>query len=246
MLPSFHSTINIDNTMNLSTTQPTYLPLFYLTAKLSILILAGVQNTIDQSVLHGLGGAHEVIPIQILGNLFRGLSGHHAVHLNDVVADAHNLSRLDLDVLGLTLRSAHGLVDHYPRGWEGQTLALAPCREDEGTHGGCEAKVDGNYLRGDVLHAVVDGKTTDDRTAGTVDVEVDGFVGVLGVEVEHDADYLVGQLVVDFGSDEDDPLAVQPVVDVHPFGTLRAGGAVGYLGNANGHHGYVVAVRTGG
>ena len=153
---------------------------------------------------------------------------------------------LDLDVLGLALGAAHGLVDHYPGGGEGEALALGAGGQDEGSHRGGEAEVDGHDLGLDVLHAVVDGQAGDDGTAGAVDVEVDGLVAVLGIEVEHDADDLVGQLVVDLGSDEDDALAVEAVVDVDPLGALRAGGAVRDLGNSDGHHLDVVPVRSGG
>ena len=83
-------------------------------------------------------------------------------------------------------------------------------------------------------------------TAGTVDVEVDGLVAVLGIEVKHNADDLVGKLVIDFGTDEDDTLAVQAIVDVDPLGTLGSGDAVGDLGDTNGHHFDIVAVRSGG
>ena len=78
-------------------------------------------------------GAQEVVAVQILGNLLGGLAGHHAVHLHNVVADAHNLRRLDLDVLGLALGAAHGLVDHYPGGGEGE--AEEGARQEEGGAG---------------------------------------------------------------------------------------------------------------
>ena len=84
-----------------------------------------------------------------------------------------------------------------------------------------------------MLHTVVDGQAGDDASAGGVDVEVDGFVGVFGVEVEHDANDLVGEFVVDFGAEEDDAFAVEAVVDVDPVGALGAGDAVGYFGDSN-------------
>ena len=49
-----------------------------------------------------------------------------------------------------------------------------------------------------MLHAVINGKTRDDGSTGGVDVEVDWFVGIFGVEVEHDSDDLVGEFIVDF------------------------------------------------
>ena len=136
-------------------------------------------------------------------------------------------------------------MDHYPRGRERQALTLRSGGQDERSHRGGKPKIDGNDLGLDVLHAVVDGKTGDDGTARTVDVEVDGLVAVLGIKVEHNTDDLVGELVIDFGTDEDDTLTVQTIVDVDPLGTLGSGNAVSDLGNTNGHHFDIVAVRSG-
>ena len=80
-----------------------------------------------------------------------------------------------------------------------------------------------------MLHAVINGKTRDDGSTGGVDVEVDWFVGIFGVELEHDSDDLVGEFIVDFWSDEDDAFTVETVVDVDPIGTLGSWYTVGYF-----------------
>lgn len=114
-------------------------------------------------------------------------------------------------------------MDHDARTGQRETFALAPRGEDEGCHGGGEAEVDGDDLAFDELHGVEDGEAGDDGSSGAVDVEVDGFGGVFFVEVEEDADDLIGEFVVDFGSEEDDAFSVETIVDVYPVG-LKVGG----------------------
>jgi hypothetical protein len=81
-----------------------------------------------------------------------------------------------------------------------------------------------------VLHAVVDGETGDDGSAGAVNVQVDGLGRVLAVKVQHDADHLVGELVIDFRAEEDDPLPVEAVVNVDPAGVERRREREGEIG----------------
>jgi len=143
----------------------------------------------------------------------------------------------------LAVRRTHGLVDHDARVGQGEALALVAAAEEEARHGGGEADVDGDDLGPDVVHRVVNRQPGDDRAAGAVDVEVDGLRRVLRVEVEHDADDLVGEFVVDLRTEEDDALAVESVVDVDPVGGLRAGHAVRDLGHAEGHHDDTLALE---
>ena len=65
------------------------------------------------------------------------------------------------------------------------------------SHGCGQPNVDGHHLALDVLHGVEKGEPGDHTPAGGVDIEVDGLCAVLAVEVEQDADDLVGYLVVD-------------------------------------------------
>mmetsp|Transcript_41241 Transcript_41241/g.62515 ORF Transcript_41241/g.62515 Transcript_41241/m.62515 type:complete len:172 (-) Transcript_41241:205-720(-) len=117
---------------------------------------------------------------------------------------------------------------------------------DEGSHGGGKAEVDGDNLALDVLHAIVNGKTGDNASSRTVDVQVDRLVLILAVQVEHHANDLVGELVVDLASDEDDALSVQTVVNVHPVCGLRAWHSVRHLRHSDWHHLNIIsaAART--
>jgi len=59
-----------------------------------------------------------------------------------------------------------------------------------------------------MLHAVEDSKTGNDGTSRTVDVKVNWLIGVLGIKIKHNSDDLVGEFIVNFGSEEDDTFAV--------------------------------------
>mmetsp|Transcript_25888 Transcript_25888/g.64682 ORF Transcript_25888/g.64682 Transcript_25888/m.64682 type:complete len:207 (+) Transcript_25888:1220-1840(+) len=127
-------------------------------------------------------------------------------------------------------------MDHDAGVREGHALALLAGGEEEGGHGGGEADVDGDDLGFDVLHGVEHGHAGDDGAAGGVDVEVDGLGVVLALQVEHDGDDLVRDLVINLLPEENNALAIQPVVDIHPIGLLRARHAVRHLGDADRHH----------
>ena len=80
-----------------------------------------------------------------------------------------------------------------------------------------------------MLHAVIDSKSR-------VNVEVDGLIGILRIEVKHDTDNLVSELVVNFGTEEDNALTVETIVDIDPVSSLGSGYAVSYLWDSDGHH----------
>eukprot|EP00966_Prymnesium_polylepis_P293197 6771983-Prymnesium_polylepis.1 len=124
-----------------------------------------------------------------------------------------------LDVGGLTLDApGRRLVDHRARVGQREPLALGATAQQEGAHRRREADVDRGHVRLDVAHRVEDGEARLHRAAGRVDVHRDLFVVVLGVEVEHDCDQLIGELIVDLRPEEEDALAVHAVVDVDPIG----------------------------
>jgi hypothetical protein len=184
--------------------------------KLTILILTIFQNPINESVFHSLLGGKKVIPIQILHNLLHGPSGHHGVQFANIVPNSHNLRRLHFDIFRLSLGTSHGLMDHDAGRWQGETLALGSGGKDEGCHAGGKSQIDGDDFRFDVLHGIVNGQSGNDGAAGTIDVEINGFGGVFGIEVEHDPNDLIGKFVINFGTQKDDALAVQAIVNVDP------------------------------
>ena len=180
-----------------------------------------LQYTINEAVLQSGLSTHKIVTVQIFGDLIRRLPSEHRIHLHEIVANAHNLGCLNLYILGLSPRAAHGLVDHDARAGEGKTLALRSGGEDERGHGCGKTEIDRDNLAFDELHGVEDSKTGDDRSTGAVYVEVDGFGAVFFVKIQHHTNDLVGELVIDFRSQEDDALSVKAVVNIHPVGIER-------------------------
>src|SRR2546428_776472 len=63
-------------------------------------------------------------------------------------------------------------------------------------------------------HGLVDAYARRHRAAGGVDVKLDVLVGILGLQEEHLGDDQVGDLVLDVGREEDDPLLEEAGEDV--------------------------------
>ena len=91
-------------------------------------------------------------------------------------------------------------MDHGARRWKRQTLALAASCENEGSHTSGESEINRNDFGFNVLHGIVNGQSGNDGTAGAVDVEVNGFGTILAVQIQHDTNNLVGQLIVNLGT----------------------------------------------
>ena len=190
------------------------------TSYLELRIVVNVNDLIDESVLDTLVGRHEIVPIEILHDLLLRVAGEHGVHLANIIPDAHDLSGLDLDILGLSLCTTHGLMDHDTRVGKSQTLTTRSSRQNKGGHTSGQTEVDGDDLRLDVLHGIVDGESGNDTSSRTVDVQVDGLGAILTVQIQHHSDDLVGEFVIDLGPQKDDTLPVEAVVNVDPIGRL--------------------------
>ena len=109
-----------------------------------------------------------------------------------------------------------------PSGWwimmracgSAKRLPLAPAASSSAPMRRRLAHADGGDGRLDVLHRVVDRHARGHRAARRVDVEVDVLVRVLRLQEQHLRDDEVGDLVLDVGRQEDDPLLEQPREDV--------------------------------
>ena len=119
-----------------------------------------------------------------------------------------------LDVRGLALEAARGLVDHDPRVGQRHPLARLAGHQDERAHRGGHAHADGGHRALDVLHGVVDRQAAGHDAAGRVDVHRDLFLGVLRLQEEKLGADQGRHAVVERSVQEDDPLAQQPREDV--------------------------------
>ena len=182
----------------------------------------GRDDLVDHAVGHGLLGRHDEVAVGVLGDLLLGLAGVVGQHPREQVAHAQDLLGLELDVGGLALDAAPGLVQQDPGVRQGEALALgAGGQQHRGGRGGL-AEAEGRDVGLDELHRVVDREERGDVAAGRVDVEVDVLVGVLGLQEEHLGADQVGDGVVDRRAQEDDPLLQQARVQV--VGALAAVG----------------------
>ena len=94
------------------------------------------------------------------------------------------------------------------------------------------AEADCGYWRADVLHCVVDREPGGYAAAGGVDVEADGFGGVVGFQ-EEELRYDGGREdFFDFAVEADDALFQEPGEDVG--GLDAAGDGFGYEGHGEG------------
>ena len=84
----------------------------------------------------------------------------------------------------------------------------------------------------DMAHRVEHGEARGDRTARRVNVHGDRLVVVLRIEVQHDADHLVGNVIGDLLAEKEDALAVQAIVQVDPIGRVGPRDLVGHLRTA--------------
>ena len=65
-----------------------------------------LQYAVDDAVFHGTFSVHEMVSVEIVSDLVDGLAGMLGHHLLDSPLHAQQLTRLDLDVLGIALRAA--------------------------------------------------------------------------------------------------------------------------------------------
>ena len=84
----------------------------------------------------------------------------------------------------------------------------------------------------DMAHRVEHGEARGDRTARRVNVHGDRLVVVLRIEVQHDADHLVCNVIGDLRAEKEDALAVQAIVQVDPIGRVGPRDLVGHLRTA--------------
>ena len=82
------------------------------------------DHPIDQAVFNRLCGRKEVVAVGVFSDFLQGLAGVLGQQAIEGVLEIQDLPGLNLDVHGLALGAAEGLVDHDSG--VGQSQALAP------------------------------------------------------------------------------------------------------------------------
>ena len=68
-----------------------------------------LKDAVNEPIFESGLRTHEIVSVQILGDLISGLPSKHGVHLYEIVPNAHDLCCLNLNILRLSLCSSHRL-----------------------------------------------------------------------------------------------------------------------------------------
>ena len=132
------------------------------------------------------------------------LAGVPGKDLIEALRDLQYLLCLDLYISALTLAAAGGLVDHYLRIRQGNTLALCTGREEERAHRGRKADTYRGHIGLDILHSVIYREACGNAAAGAVDIKLYVLIGILRFKIQKLRDDQARGGVVDFLGKHDD------------------------------------------
>src|SRR3954454_21146641 len=180
------------------------------------------DHPIDDAVVPGLFGGHEVVALGVVANLVVLLLRVLRDDVVEALADVDYLLGVDLDVRGLALEAGADLVDEDLRVGQRHAFALRPAGQQQRAHRHRDADADRLHVGLDEVHRVVDRQARVHRPAGRVDVDRDVLVGILGLQVQELGHDQVGDLIVHGRAEEDDALVQEAAVDVER--TLPTGG----------------------
>lgn len=180
----------------------------------SFLRLRTSDDAINDAVCAGFFGGHVVIALGVARDLVERLAGRFGENAVELLLQADQLPRLDLDVAGLALGAAHRLVDHDSAVREGEALAFRSGSEEEGAHARGLSNTDGGDITGQILHRVVNRETRADHPAWTVDIQGDIGITLLALQKEELGDYDIRHEIIDRFAEENDAILEQPRVDI--------------------------------
>src|SRR5919201_1453050 len=172
------------------------------------------DDVVDDAVLLGFLRRHEVVALHVPADLVHVLPGVLAHDLLEAALEEDRLSGMDLDFGRLPLEAAPDLVDEDLGVRQRHPLSFRAAGKQQRAHRHRRADADGLHVGLDELHRVVDREPVVHGAARRVDVDRHVLVGVLRLQVEELGDDQVGDLVVDWGSEEDDALVQESRVDV--------------------------------
>src|SRR5216684_6017900 len=95
----------------------------------------GLHDLVNEAELLCLVRRQKPVALDRVDDRLERLAGVFDVDFVESRAQPQDLTRLDLDVGGLTLGPARGLVDHDVRIRQREALALGACGEEQRAHG---------------------------------------------------------------------------------------------------------------
>ena len=164
---------------------------------------AAAQHPVNQAVLHSLIGSQVAHPVGILAQLLRRTPGVGGEDFKHGLLVVQHFLGTDLDIRCLPLGAAAGLMQNDRGMGEGCPLPLGAGRENHrsGSHGLADA--DGVHRRLHIAEGVADGEgfglEADGITripAGSrgVDIEVNGLLGVIELQIKKLSDDQLGDI----------------------------------------------------
>ena len=105
-------------------------------------------------------------------------------------------------------------MHHHACMRRGVALADSAGAQQELAHAGCQSHRDRGHVVGHPLHGVEDCHPSRHRATGRVDVEPDVLLRVLRRQEQQLGADSVGIVIAHLGTEEDDPLLEQAVIDV--------------------------------
>jgi hypothetical protein len=121
------------------------------------------------------------------------------------------------------------LVNEDPSVGKREAFLRRATREEQRGNGCGLSDAGGDDVRLHKLHGVVDRESRSNRTAGRIDVQLNVFLGILGLEEQHLRGREIGDVVVNGRADKDDVFFKEAGINV--VGALSAAGLFD-------HHGY--------
>ncbi|MEY3456864.1 MAG: hypothetical protein RL215_21 [Planctomycetota bacterium] len=173
------------------------------------------EDFVDEVVLTGFFGGHEVIAVGVFFDFGECLSGVFEEDFVHALFDAEDFFGMDFEFCGGAFHAGEWLVDHDAGIGEGVSFAWGAGGEQDGAHAGGLSDAVGGDIAADVLHGVIDGHAGGDGAAWGIDVEVDISFGVIELEEEKLSDDAVGDVVVYLAAEDDDAILEEPAVDIH-------------------------------
>lgn len=187
-----------------------------------VFIFAAFANGdfINDTVGFGFFSRQEEVAVGVDGDLFSGLA---SVLGQDVVEDgsvSEDLVRLNFNVADLTADTAVRLVEHDARIGQTETFAFGSARQQYRSPTGSLSHAERRDGTGHDLHHIVNRQSCDHVAARRVEVEIDGFLFVLRLQIKQFHNQLVGVAGVNLALQKDDPVFQQQVAQRHLTLTL--------------------------
>lgn len=172
-------------------------------------LLLRIEDFVHNAVSAGFFGGHEEIAIGIAFDGFEGLTSAGSENAIKTITHLEDFLCLNADVGGGTLDATPGLVNHHAGIRESVALALGAGGQEDRAHATCLTDAVGGNGAFEEFDRIVDRQASRDRAARGVDVEIDVFARVVGLQEEKLSDDEVGDFIGDRGTEEDNTVFEQ-------------------------------------